>query len=680
MTLPDRGDLDWDTPVNDAIEANRSDAADAAAIAAAALNDSAYAKQRVDQVYDFVVAPTDEQIAGRVADDDSASADAVDGRVDTKVDPIRDLSDTTFAANLRAATDLRLGMGGIVPSRALTTGAAQDSTIAAELTGLSAFGGGVLVLPAGTITVVGNITPPTNCALRGAGMDRTTIKVTGPGRGVLVIDTPNVTVEDLTVDMNKANTADGGSSSIQQGVFVHASNSTGCPGTRIRRVRVKNSWRRGIDVRADTLTTHPLDAIVEDCEVYDNGDNAAGSGSYGIHCEYLTHAYVRRNRVERNGGYGIRVAGCAKAAVDDNFVDNHQNNHGIVVNNATVDMSVCRNRVFRSAHAGGVGQTQWGIVIGISAAQFVVADNLCDGNEGGMTIDVATTDPAEFINTTGVVANNVLVNCTRTNAALNINRVDGLVISGNECAYSNQHGISITARHCSVVGNHIHHNQQRGIEFLESGTGCGPHFYGDNYLHDNNLVVGSWKDFYSDTLTNGSVDVGFAGITASIETDTTVSNTTTKTTVVSLATSTNPPPQPGDRLLLRFNGDVINHTAGAVTYKFEFKLGSTVIVESSATSFSSDGATLTPRHFYGEMLIAVVTTSSQIVSGQILGFGSSSGMVIGTGGAYGAIGGTAAENLAASKNVQVAVTMNTASADAYVTVHSASLERIPRRR
>ena len=581
-------------------------------------------------------------------------------------------------------------VGGVLTSAATNDGTDQAAVINAELSSLSAFGGGVLqlrVAPSTSPIVVGtDLLPAANTVLRGTGKDGTYIKAksTHTGRGVHVLNTPNVTIEDLTIDMNKAATTDGGSVSGQQGIYFHASNSTGCPGARVRRVRVQNSWYRGVEAKADTLTTHPLDATVDELESRDNGTNATGTGAYGINLENLTHAYMRRGRIERNGGYGIRVANCLKAAVDDNFVDDHQNNHGIVVNNATLDMSVCRNRVFRSAHAGGTGQTQWGIVIGISAAKFVVADNLCDGNEGGMTIDVATTNPAEFINTTGVVANNVLINCTRTNAALNVNRVDGLVISGNECAYSNQHGMSITARHCSVVGNHVHHNQQRGVEFLESGTGCGPHFFGPNYLHDNNLGGGSWKDVYSDTLTNGSVDFAYSGITASSESDTTVDGTAANSgaatfgTVVQLATSTNPPPQPGDRLLLRYSGKFINNTAGAQTVKFRYMLGSTVVAESNAASFSAGGTT--PRVFFGEVVIAVVSTTSQRVSGQIIGFGSSSGMVIGTGGAYGALTGTASENLASSKDVKVLVQMGVNDANVSVTITSASLERIPRRR
>lgn len=104
MTLPEPGDLNWGAPLNDAIEAALSDAADAKADASSARDTAIDARMTADAVRDFVVAPADEQVASLVADDDAEAAGAVDTRIDTKVDPIRDLSDETFTSNLSAST------------------------------------------------------------------------------------------------------------------------------------------------------------------------------------------------------------------------------------------------------------------------------------------------------------------------------------------------------------------------------------------------------------------------------------------------------------------------------------------------------------------------------------------------------------------------------------------------
>lgn len=104
MTLPEPGDLNWGSPLNDAILAAQADAASAKADASSARSTAIDAHSTAQSVKEFVEAPTDEQIAAKVAEVASASQGAVDARVDAKVDPIRDLSDETFAANLSAST------------------------------------------------------------------------------------------------------------------------------------------------------------------------------------------------------------------------------------------------------------------------------------------------------------------------------------------------------------------------------------------------------------------------------------------------------------------------------------------------------------------------------------------------------------------------------------------------
>lgn len=101
--LPARGQHDYDDELNNSIEYTRGQAEAAVADASAARSTAIEARSLAQSVKEFVEGPTDEQIAAKVAEASSASQGAVDARVDTKVDPIRDLSDATFAANLSAS-------------------------------------------------------------------------------------------------------------------------------------------------------------------------------------------------------------------------------------------------------------------------------------------------------------------------------------------------------------------------------------------------------------------------------------------------------------------------------------------------------------------------------------------------------------------------------------------------
>ena len=364
-------------------------------------------------------------------------------------------------------------------------------------------GSGVVFLPRGTYATNADLIPGHNITIRGAGKDLTTIKLTGTNRGIYVANARYNVISDLTIDCNKAATTDNGTTT-QHGIWVSAATPTGSPGTRIERVRVLNAWDRGIIAAATTAGTNPLDIDVIDCEV-------SGSGGAGIFIQNATRSQVRGCNTFANTT-GIQIAGGSNATVEANL--SHDQNgaadsHGIVVNTAHVGGVVRGNTCWNNA---GVGN--WGIVVGISASRFVVTDNYCYANAGNITIDVATATPTVWIDTQGVVANNVTTGATLGNG-LHINHADGLTISGNESAWNTQTGIEIYGRNCAVEGNQSHHNGRRGISFREeAGTGgAGPHVYGVNHAYGNNTSAGAWTNYHSDTLTLGPVSIGFFGAT-----------------------------------------------------------------------------------------------------------------------------------------------------------------------
>jgi hypothetical protein len=75
--LPNEGDLDWADPVNDSIEATRSDAATAKADSASARDTATAAYLMAQNAKEFVEAPTDEQIATKMEEVGSATRTAL---------------------------------------------------------------------------------------------------------------------------------------------------------------------------------------------------------------------------------------------------------------------------------------------------------------------------------------------------------------------------------------------------------------------------------------------------------------------------------------------------------------------------------------------------------------------------------------------------------------------------
>lgn len=388
---------------------------------------------------------------------------------------------------------------------AQTFGVSPGASAATNRTGINAAlaaagAGGTVLLPQGTLDTDASIVAAANTTLQGH-RNGTTIRATGPGAVITITNVVNFTLSDLTVDGNRSSVADDGTT-VQHGIYILADNATGCPGTKIRRVKVLNAWDRGIRAQATTLTTNPLDLDIVDCEV-------AGSVGAGMFLQNSQRTLVEGCDVHHNDLWGIHVVGGTNATIRRNRAHDQtgtsaNRGHGIVVNTGCVGVTVTENECYNNT----IGPTTWGIVIGINTSRFVVANNRCYNNSQNMTIDVADT-VTNPVDTRGVVANNICTGATVGNG-LHFNQVDGMVISGNHCAYNTQWGMQIYGRNCTVVGNTSHHNGRSGIAFSQDLTPplttCGPHFYGPNNVYANNTSAGAYTDLQIDALTNGIVN------------------------------------------------------------------------------------------------------------------------------------------------------------------------------
>lgn len=380
------------------------------------------------------------------------------------------------------------------------TGSDDSSMIQSRITA-----GRTTQLRSGTYQVASDLVPATGCTIAGAPDGTTVIKVTSTNRGFAWTNVPGVTLRDLTIDCNKANTTDNGTTT-QHGVHILANNSTGSPRTRLERVKIINAWDRGFNAQATTLDTHPLEVELIDVVI-------SGCGTQGAFISNSTRTRVIRGEYA-SSLYGCQVVGGRDAVIDGARA--HDNtDHGLVANTAISGVRIINNECWNN---GGVND--WGIVVGINATRFIVANNHCYANAGGITIDVADT-VTNPIDTRGVVSGNVCTASTLSDG-IHVNQCDGLTIVGNTCVDNEQDGISVYGRNCEVVGNVCHHNGRDGINFEEDLSGvlatCGPHRCSGNHSYTNNQNAGSWVNFFSAALTNGPVlwDVSGTGTPESV--------------------------------------------------------------------------------------------------------------------------------------------------------------------
>lgn len=368
----------------------------------------------------------------------------------------------------------------------------DTSAIQTALTAAGSHASRTCYIPAGTYRISADLIPAANTTIVGAGVGSTTLKITGTSRAFAIANIPGVTIRDLTIDCNKANTTDNGTTT-QHGIHLTANNTTGCPRTRLERVKIINAWDRGVNAQATTLDTHPLEVDLIDCEI-------SGCTSQGAFIEKSTRTRVKDGNYHDNL-YGLQVVGGRDPILDGVRVYDNTD-HGLVTNTAVVNPTITKCR------AWGNGSTNdWGMVVGINGTQFNVSDNWCWDNAGGMTIDVAdtVTNPVQG---DGVIQGNICVDNTIADG-IHVNQADGVSITGNVTARNEQDGISIYGRNAMVSGNVSHHNGRDGINYEEDLTSplasCGPHIHGPNICYDNNQNAGTWKDVYSAQLTNGPV-------------------------------------------------------------------------------------------------------------------------------------------------------------------------------
>lgn len=161
------------------------------------------------------------------------------------------------------------------------------------------------------------------------------------------------------------------------------------------------------------------------------------------------------------------------------------------------------------------------------------------------------------------------------------------------------------------------------------------------------------------------------GVVTAVTTDVTIANSTTETTLATLAVPTSAPAASRYRFIIA--GDILNNSAGAVNYTFKVKLGATTVLTASALSLANSA---TRRQFSveGDVYVVAPASDQRVRAVAVVGTTSSNNFSmanINVGPGY----GTAAEDLTAGKNLLFTVQLGTADANADCRVHLAVLSR-----
>lgn len=150
----------------------------------------------------------------------------------------------------------------------------------------------------------------------------------------------------------------------------------------------------------------------------------------------------------------------------------------------------------------------------------------------------------------------------------------------------------------------------------------------------------------------------------------TVVNTTTETAVIdySLAGGT---VAAGDTIRVIVWASSLNSSGGAVDYTFRFKIGTTTVLASAAQSVATNA---NRRRFRAVFEIKIESTTAQRMIGDIRGSAASANTLDQPLGISLVGYGTAAENTATAKAIQLTVQLGTAHASAEFVLHAFDLE------
>lgn len=294
----------------------------------------------------------------------------------------------------------------------------------------------------------------------------------------IAVTSSEATLTDLLIDMNRAETADGGSSNNQQGVYVAATNVT-LTDVTVRRVHVINSHQRGIVVQAAGTGTIS-DILIEDCLVADVGDRGIHVG--GTDAATNAGVHVRNCRVNRSAMVGIVAQGVSDAHVTNCRValDATAGDHGIGLSATGAPSTDCS---VTGCVVSGV-PLGWGIISTWGGTRFFISNNTVIDCFGGIAVDPERgSEVGVEVDVSATITGNV-VNGSFGIHGISARLCSGLSITGNTVQDTYDSGIAVaSATGVSVTGNNLARLGQHGIGIFGITAGGG-HTVGGNVIRD----------------------------------------------------------------------------------------------------------------------------------------------------------------------------------------------------
>lgn len=280
-------------------------------------------------------------------------------------------------------------------------------------------GGGTVLLSEGTFSIDAVLTNPfvSGLTLRGQGRDVTVIKLANGANSRLITHSTavsNVTLADLTIDLNGSNQSDGAARDDRSG--LHLINVTGL---QLLNSTIKNC-RHGAAVRMSICDY----TLIQGCRFLDNGVSGAAFVSDHTFCRNSTHYRVIGNSYLNGTDTGTAQDGVTYSQVVGNTYENCD--IGITsANSATEGASPAASCAYNTM----VGNTIKGRGASDDSSGIKISNF---GNNTGTNIKMVT------------VIGNTISNCDR---GMWVEHVDRCVISGNvidDCQGSNKQSILLT--------------------------------------------------------------------------------------------------------------------------------------------------------------------------------------------------------------------------------------------
>jgi hypothetical protein len=337
-------------------------------------------------------------------------------------------------------------------------GTADQTEINSALTAAS---GGKVLLLAGTYTVSGTITIPSNTTLQGIGSGSTIFSVAGSSSFNLIENSDqtggnnNITIRNLKIDGNKSNVTSSRDSIEFENVGSGSDAST-VVGAEISNVTIEDSETRGIELKTSS------NVIITASNIY-------GSGQEGVYAETVYGLRLTDSLVTGNSRENVYLATAQDSVIDGNIINGTGSGYaGVHIQSSSTELVISNNTINNSASHGVFVNNGTG-----GSSRITIEGNIIhDNGDSGVNIGIGSAF--------NVIGNNLNDNDSSGTGS-------SLTLSGN-------------ANSMQFIGNYI--NESDGTYGISIHALADDTYIADNYISATNGI----SDSGTDTIYGGQMD------------------------------------------------------------------------------------------------------------------------------------------------------------------------------